>query len=205
MATINVINVLNKIFGARGLPFPNSPNKGEGTAIAGEYGDAKGKTQTQFGFKATAIRKFDSSDLGSYVFLPVTIGDMELPNPVVIISGEKEIVETNIVNVGTVFEKVFTKPYDISIICTLLGENRDWPEGELIRMANLYKKDDLVTIKCALTDIFLQAENNAIVTKIAILDAQGAENVEVVQLDFRSNIDFVLDIINEKDVRQANV
>ncbi len=195
MATINVINVLNKIFGARGLPFPQSPNKGEGTAIAGEYGDTIGKKQKQFGFKATAIRKFDSSDLGNYVFLPVTIDKIELPNPVVIISGEKEIVETNIVNVGTVFEKVFTKPYDISIICTLIGENRDWPEGELIRMAELYKKDDLVTIKCALTDIFLQAENNAIVTKISILDAQGAENVEVVQFDLRSNIDFELEII----------
>jgi hypothetical protein len=195
MATVNVINVLNKVFGARGLPFPQSPNQGEGTKIAGEFGDALGKNQTQFGIKGTAIRKFDRRDLGSYVFLPATLSGVELPNPVLIISGEKEIVETNIVNVGTVFEKVFTKPYDISIICTLIGENKDWPEGELIRMAELYKKDDLVTIKCALTDIFLQAENNAVITRVSILDAQGAENVEVVQFDLRSNIDFELEII----------
>jgi hypothetical protein len=97
--------------------------------------------------------------------------------------------------VGTVLEKVFTRPYDISIICTLLGDKGQWPESKIRSMAAIWKKDDLVTLKCALTDIFLQPKENFIITRISFLDAQGAENVEVIQIDGRSNIDFELEIL----------
>jgi hypothetical protein len=45
-----------------------------------------------------------------------------------------------------------------------------------------------------LADFFLQTERNAIITKISVLDNAGAENVEVIQFDLRSNIDFELEI-----------
>lgn len=197
MASIRIIDVLNKIYGPKGLPFPSRPNEGEGAAIAGGFtiGNNEVKERSDLGTLGTPVRKYDNEDLGSYVFLPATIDGVELENPLVIVSGEKMIVETDIVDVGTVFEKVFTRPYDISIICTLIGENKAWPESKLKKMAALYKKDDLVTLKCALTDIFLQPKNNFLITRISMLDAQGAENVEIIQFDGRSNINFKLELI----------
>lgn len=214
MATISVIELLSKIYGPKGLPFPGKPKTGDQSVIAGPGKIAQGfnksvqrNTESDKSDLGTPIRKYDSEDLGRYVFLPASISftikngrylipkEIQLSNPLIIISGEKEIIETDVVDVGTVFEKVFTKPYDISIICTLIGEAGAWPEKELKDMAKLYKEDVLVTLKCALTDIFLQAKENMIITKIAILDAQGAENVEVIQIDGRSNIDFKLELI----------
>jgi hypothetical protein len=61
-------------------------------------------------------------------------------------------------------------------------------------LTNLFKVDKIVTIKCALADFFLQTENNAIITKISVLDNAGAENVEILQFELRSNIDFELEI-----------
>ena len=207
--TIGVSDILSKVFGPKGIPFPGRGNTGDRPVIASGYkaeltGDqpviASGfnvqeTTTAERSRIGTAIRKYDSEDLGRYVFLPATLDGLELSNPVVIISGEKSITETDVVDVGTVFEKVFTRPYDISIICTLIGDDRSWPETQLKEMVALYKKDDVVTLKCALTDIFLEAKNNMIITNIAILDAQGAENVEVIQIEGRSNIDFELELI----------
>lgn len=194
MATISVINILNKIYGPRGLPFPQKPKMGDQPVIAGGF-EVSARNPKDEANRTSPIRKYDKEDLGSYDFLPATINGIDMPNALVIISGEKEIVETDIVDVGTVFEKVFTKPYDISIICTLIGEEGNWPEKKLSEMAALWKKDDLVTLKCALTDIFLQAENNLVISSISVLDSQGSENVEVIQIDGRSNIDFELEII----------
>lgn len=196
MATaISLFEILNKVYGPRGLPFPGHPKEGDQPVIAGgfqiESNQVPNRSDT-----GTPVRKYDNEDLGRYIFLPVTIDGIDLENPVVIISGEKSIVETDIVDVGTVFEKVFTRPYDISIICTLMGDKKEWPESKIKDMAAIWKKDDLLTLKCALTDIFLeQAKDNFLITRISLLDAQGAENVEIIQIDGRSNIDFELEII----------
>lgn len=194
MPSIRIIDILNKVYGPKGLPFPGHPKEGDGTAIASGFSIEVDnlKERSDLG---TPVRKYDNEDLGSYEFLPATIDGTPIENALVIITGEKSIVETDIVDVGTVFEKVFTRPYDISIICTLLGDKGQWPESKVRSMAKLWKKDDLVTLKCALTDIFLQPKNNFLITRINFLDAQGAENVEVIQIDGRSNIDFELELI----------
>jgi hypothetical protein len=192
---INVFDILNKVYGPKGLPFPSHADTDARGVIAAGFSVENNYTAKR-SRTGTPIKKFDSEDLGRYVFLPVSFDGWDMPNPVVIISGEKEIVETNIVNVGTVFEKVFIKPYTISIIGTLVGIDGEWPESELREAIKIWKKDDLVTLKCALTDLFIQSENNYVITNIQLLDAQGAENVEVLQIDGKSNIDFELTIKN---------
>ena len=62
-------------------------------------------------------------------------------------------------------------------------------------MKDLWAKDEVLTLKCALTDIFLNPTNNFVMKHIAILDNQGSENVEVIQIDGMSNIDFELELI----------
>ena len=206
MTTVNVLNILSKVFGARGLPFPGHPKLGEGEKVAplSGYSDVSlGQINTVAKENGSLIRKYDDSHLGTYQFLPAYIQYdagfgleyCDLPNALVIISGEKEIVETTIVDVGTVFEQVFIKPYSISIIVTLIGDKKNWPEDKIQQIRDLWLNNDPVTLRCALTDIFLQQDNNFLIKKISILDNQGSENVEVMQIDGMSNIDFQLELV----------
>lgn len=197
MANLNVLSILNKVYGAKGIPFPKGPLGDNSTAVAGPFTNGvaapvfKGATDRH----GTPVKLVTDAKLGQYVFMPVTINGYQMPNPLIIISGEKMLIETDLVEVGTVYEKVFTKPYDISVICTLVGENDEWPEVQLGNIVDLWQTDEIVTLACALTDLFLQPDNNFIITKISILDNNGAENVEVVQIDGKSNVDFTLNII----------
>jgi hypothetical protein len=202
---VNVFQILNTVFGAKGIPFPNRPLEGSGTAIAavGEYSAPAIETKSTTG---ALIRKYDDELLGSYQFLPATITwtdgnnvvrTTELPNALVMISGEKNIIETDIVDVGTVFEKVFTRPYDITVICTLIGENGNWPETDLIEFRDIWRQDMVVTLHCASTNLYIETKNNFIIRRIDILDNQGSENVEVIQLSGMSNIEFEL-ILDEQ-------
>ena len=96
--TVGVFDILYRVYGARGIPFPRPPKQGNGTAIApvGNYDAAPLNDAAQ---KGSLIRKYDDTHLGSYQFLPATINGIDMPNAVVIISGEKEIEETTIVDV----------------------------------------------------------------------------------------------------------
>ncbi len=207
--TTNVYDILSKVYGARGLPFPRPPKQGDGTAIATPFGSPllgdgtaiaangnyKGATIKDKASTGSLIRKYDDSYLGTYQFLPATINGIDLPNAVVIISGEKHIEETDIVDVGTVFEKVFTRPYDISIIVTLFDKDKQWPEKQLQQIRDLWLIDAPVTLRCALTDQFIQEKENLVIKHIAVLDNNGCENAEVIQLDGMSNIDFELELV----------
>ena len=203
---VNIHSILQRVYGPKGIPFPKGPNEGSGKAIAaiGEYPNRNIEALSQDG---GTIRKYDDELLGSYQFLPATITwkdlktnvdhKQEMPNALVIITGEKEFVQTDIVDVGTVFEQVFIKPYDITIICTLVGDNGNWPEDKLKSLIALWKHDGVVTLECALTNLFLtQKENNFIIQRIDQLSEQGSENVEVIQFTGMSNIDFELTIVS---------
>lgn len=204
-----VKDILSRVYGVRGLPFPAKPNTVTGYPISqnftGSFNEfnaagVRGKdfstslniSNYQKGAKGTPLWKKNA--LGAWVFCPVKLDGEELPNPLITIAGSKEIVTTDVIDVGTVFEKVFTKPYDITIICTLINEDDSWPEAEIQRMQELYVKDKIVTLECALTDIFLTATNNFLVKSISLMDMQGIENSQVVQIDGYSNIDFELTI-----------
>ncbi len=194
MAIVNVLDILAKAFGPKGIPFPGA-NPGKAHSMIATGFHYNGSKLDQRNDTGTPIKKYTDESLGQYEFLPATIDGVEIPNALVIISGEKAIVETDIVDVGTVFEKVFTKPYNITVIATLVGDNGTWPGGKIRDMVKLWKKDDLVTLKCALTDYFIQDRNNLVLTNISVLDAEGSESVEVIQFDGRSNIDFELELI----------
>jgi hypothetical protein len=207
---VNVFDILGKVYGARGLPFPGKVNTdegkgiaeaftelrtGEGTAIASGFNTISFPPEVVSSSGGSYIKKYTDEYLGRYEFLPVNLNGYDLPNAILIITGEKEIIETDVIEVGTVFEKTFTRPYDISIITTLINPDDNWPERQIMDVVKLWKKDEVLTLKCALTDMYLQVDKNFILKKISHLDAQGSENVEIIQLDGRSNVDFILELI----------
>jgi hypothetical protein len=189
---INIGDILRQVYGAKGYPFPANTNGTLPSVIAADY-DSKdlpeAKQTTDRGFPLRSI-----NNLGNPVFMPATLNGYELPNPLITITGEKAIVETDIVGVGTVFEKIYDRPYDITIICTLFGEDGQFPEKEIKELVDGWEANQVLTLECALTDFFLTAENNFVLTRISLLDMEGIEHVQVVQLDGRSNIEFELEI-----------
>ncbi|MCX6210079.1 MAG: DUF6046 domain-containing protein [Bacteroidetes bacterium] len=200
---VSVINILNKVFGAKGIAFPQKVTTTQPIDTAAGF-SYNGSPYNDVNKNQTAIRKYTDRQLGKYEFMPVEIDGIAIPNALIMITGEKEIIETNVAGAldsdgnivgGTVFEKSFVKPYDLTVIATLIGDGAmNYPEDEMWRLTDLWKKNDVVTLKCALTDYFLETSNNALITKISVLDNAGAENIEVLQFDLRSNIDFELQI-----------
>lgn len=209
MSSISLSSLLARLSPKTGFPFPTGPKRGEGKRVQTGFEDNRTTLQNQYDSKGNPVVLVTDENLGRYEFMPVYIDDglkkYELPNAVVMISGEKGIIETDIVDRGTVFEKVYERPYEISIICTIQHEDRkSWPAERYAEMAELYRGKrtdeqgkeiagrDLVTLTCALTWPFLHPaeENNFLITKIAILDNEGSEDTEVIQIDGKSNVEF---------------
>lgn len=188
----NVSDILKRVYGARGLPFPVSAVPDPVSFIGSDFKMTTSVPVQDRIQKGTPL--WAKNVLGRPVFMPVKIGGIDLPNPLVSFSGEKSIIETDVIEVGTVFEKVFIRPYDITIICTLINEDGTWPEKEIVQMEKLYREGTLYTLECAFTDIFLQPKNNFILSKIDLTDMQGVEDAQVIQLSGRSNVDFELEI-----------
>lgn len=188
-----------------GLPFPFPPDNDGAPKIASGFTEADiHDLEEQTDIYGTPVVKITDANLGRYEFMPILIDDgskqYSLPNSLIMIQGQKGIIETDVIDRGTVFEKVYERPYDISILVQIFDDiNYKWPAQQFKEMAEMYrgnrepnKSRDLVTLKCALTNPFLQPENNFLITKFQLLDNGGSENMEVIQIDGRSNIDFEL-------------
>ncbi|WP_428400359.1 hypothetical protein ABDK00_001655 [Niabella insulamsoli] len=196
------------------MPFPTGPKRGEGDRVASGFDQQEGTLKDQYDSFGNPVIQVTDYSLGRYEFMPVVINDglkdYNLPNAVIMISGEKGIIETDVIDRGTVFEKVYERPYDISIITTIHSDENLWPAEQYKEIAELYrgkrtdeqgkkiKGRDLVTLKCALTYPYLKSTNgedetnNFLITRIAVLDNENSENTEVIQIDGRSNIEFEL-------------
>lgn len=191
---MSITDILKFAYGPKGLPFPRPAEKPGGNPIAGEFaGSMPGQPTDRSSITGKAL--YEQNALGRWVFLPASLNGQPLPNPLVSINGEKSIIETDVTEVGTVFEKAFTRPYDITIICTLLNGDNSWPEAEIKRMEQLYTQGDLYTLACPLTDLFLQPQNNFLLKGISVIDMGVCDNAQVIQLNGRSNIDFELVIL----------
>lgn len=215
MTTVDIATIVGRVGGALGIPFPNTsvPTPAIVTKVGGPKGlPFNAKTDEQepsvFGEDFTALVKpekpnytqkgtklYSINNLGALVFMPVFLNGYEIPNALVSFSGEKGIVETDLIDVGTVFEKVYDRPYDITIIATVFGDNGEWPEQAYRELLDAYQADQVVTMECALTDHILAAQNNFLITKVSVPEMEGIENCQVVQFEGRSNVEFELEII----------
>jgi hypothetical protein len=130
---------------------------------------------------------------GREVFLPVTISypsqsgsgaglitydgpmqDWVLSYCVVSVSGRKTIVETPLTGRrGTVKELISTEDFQIRIKGFLMGSGGDFPEQDITRLRNLYETNIPVSLKCALTDVFLLRP-----------DRSGSDNIVIRELNF---------------------
>jgi len=158
----------------KGFPYPGafipSFNRVKDTEEFQYDGEAASqKTTANLGAE---LRKKDA--LGRFYFLPVIVNDLELPNASIGFQGKKRIIETAMTGrKGSVKELISLEDYEITI--TGVYTDKDFPEEGLQELAELYEKNESVTLKCALTDIFMVEDDKVVIRSIDIPAEKGTE------------------------------
>jgi hypothetical protein len=134
------------------------------------------------------IDYFGKGLFGRPYFMPVKLGDVELPNPVIRITNKKTIVETAMVGrTGTVKELISLEDYKIKIKGIIIMEDNSYPEADIRKLHDLYKQNTSFPISSALTDIFLTDDNKVVVTNITWPEMTGIQNVKTYEMDLVSD------------------
>ncbi len=141
----------------------------------------------------TQANYFSKGLFGRPYFMPVTLGSVELPNPVIRITNRKTIVETALVGrVGTVKELIGQEDYKINIKGIIITENNNYPEEQIQKIHALYKQNKSLTINSALTNIILTNEMSVVITDLTWPEVSGVQNVKTYEMNLLSDIPFNL-------------
>jgi len=146
--------------------------------------------------------------LGRDVFLPVTVTfpatvadgssgliadtgqtqDWMIPYCVVAVSAKKTIIETPVTERrGTVKELISIQDYQIRLRGFLVGSGNNFPEQDVARLRDLFESNVPVSLKCALTDIFLlrpdrSGSDNVVIRELSFPSVTGVKNVRPFEL-----------------------
>ncbi len=153
-----------------------------------DYDKTSSKDNSQLG-----ERYWSENLLGLKVFMPVKLGGYDLPNPCISITGRVTVVETVIVGQeGTVIEEITINNYDINVKSYVFDDSDTFPEDMVKDLSELWKQRKKLTIECVLTDFFLQAKDNCIITGVNLPEQEAVENMQIMEFSIKSNKDFEL-------------
>ena len=195
VSQFNLGDMLLNVIGYKGLPYPggfipDAPGKykADGYEYPGEQ--ASEKTSSDFG---STLRKKDAQ--GRWYFMPIALEhkgtEYEIPNAVISIRGKKSIVETAMVGrKGTVKELISVDDYEIRIAGVCLDV--DFPDQQITALNELYNINESVTLKCALTDIFLDEEDKVVIKSIDFAEMKGCETAQVFTMELVTDRSFEL-------------
>ena len=195
VSQFNLGDMLLNVIGYKGLPYPggfipDAPGKykADGYEYPGEQ--ASEKTSSYFG---STLRKKDAQ--GRWYSMPIVLEhkgtEYEIPNAVISICGNKRIVETAMVGrKGTVKELISVDDYEIRIAGVCLDV--DFPDQQINALNELYNINESVTLKCALTDIFLDEEDKVVIKSIDFAEMKGCETAQVFTMELVTDRSFEL-------------
>nr|WP_129732862.1 DUF6046 domain-containing protein [Parabacteroides goldsteinii] len=195
VSQFNLGDMLLNVIGYKGLPYPGGfiPDvpgkyKADGYEYPGEQ--VSEKTSSDFG---STLRKKDAE--GRWYFMPIVLEhkgtEYEIPNAVISIRGKKSIVETAMVGrKGTVKELISVDDYEIRIAGVCLDV--DFPDQQIGALNELYNINESVTLKCALTDIFLDEEDKVVIKSIDFAEMKGCETAQVFTMELVTDRSFEL-------------
>ena len=195
VSQFNLGDMLLNVIGYKGLPYPggfipDAPGKykADGYEYPGEQ--ASEKTSSDFG---STLRKKDAQ--GRWYVMPIVLEhkgtEYEIPNAVISIRGKKSIVETAMVGrKGTVKELISVDDYEIRIAGVCLDV--DFPDQQINALNELYNINESVTLKCALTDIFLDEEDKVVIKSIDFAEMKGCETAQVFTMELVTDRSFEL-------------
>lgn len=195
ISTFNIGELLLNFIGYKGVPYPGgflsrTPGKYGADEYAYSGEPASEKTSSDFG---STLRKKDAQ--GRWYFMPIVLEhkgtEYEIPNAVISIRGKKSIVETAMVGrKGTVKELISVDDYEIRIAGVCLDV--DFPDQQINALNELYNINESVTLKCALTDIFLDEEDKVVIKSIDFAEMKGCETAQVFTMELVTDRSFEL-------------
>lgn len=151
--------------------------------LGAAFQKAFGFTPKKFEFNDLPERKeyskygspyYDVDVTGREYYMPVTLGGMLLPHPVMSITGRKSIVKTELQGRrGTVKELINIDDYQITIRGLIIDLKNEYPEETVAELRKLFERNEAVAIESAITDIFLITP-----------DRSGFDKVVIESLDF---------------------
>ena len=153
MAKFDIIEVYQRVFSYKGLPFIGLDTKGR-------VPDAPEKSSIETVEEPGVDTGFsrDTSFLGKPLFMPCKLDDVQLPNePTIEVRGGKTIIKTLVDgNEGTFKEKFNLSDYVVTIRGVAVREDNsdEYPEELVRQLRGLCEKPTHVSATCKLLGIF---------------------------------------------------
>lgn len=128
-------------------------------------------------------------------FMPVTLNEIELPNPVIKITGKKTIVETALASrQGTVKELINTEDFKINIKGIILLDDYNAMKNMIRQLSDLYQLEETLQIECELISDVIGDGSAAgvVITDISFPETVGTENVKLYEINLIGDKPFLL-------------
>lgn len=119
-----------------------------------------------------------------------------LQNAVMTITNRKKIVTTELINRGgTVKEEISIGDWELTVKGLIVSNNRSYPEDEVQKLLNLYKKKSVLWVNNARTAMCMTDGERVIMTDLNLPTLSGYENIQPYEIKLLSDIEFELEEI----------
>jgi hypothetical protein len=130
---------------------------------------------------------------GKPYFLPVILDGIHLQHCVMSVSSRKHIVSTQMVaRKGAVKELISFDDLKISLNGFFIGENGHFPDTQIDQLVQIYEKNEAITLRSALSDYFLLADDKVIMRDLTFPEMRGVTNVRNWKCELESDVIFEL-------------
>ncbi|MBA3899525.1 MAG: hypothetical protein H0X62_04815 [Bacteroidetes bacterium] len=139
--------------------------------------------------------------MGRTVFMPLTLGGLFLPYTWVNVSGSKNIVETPMTERrGVVREHISMDDYQFNVKGFVIGHDGRYPEKDVEDLRILFERNEALSCKSILTDIFLLStehggQDKVVIQNFHLHENPGVEHVRAFEFQMVSDQAFELEII----------
>jgi hypothetical protein len=189
MAEINLINIFSEAFGyeppQQKLIIPAADPRQEMSNLGQPY--------------------YGEDLFGREFFMPIYLNGIIVPFAVIGCTWKKTYVSTAMPERGgTVKELISIDDYAINIKGILVSPGNDWPEADIISMHNLFKLNQSVSLRSALTDIFLSGKSDGksedpvghrvVIKEMSWPEVSGIEHAKPFSMSVESDLIFELEI-----------
>jgi hypothetical protein len=140
---------------------------------------------------------YNDDVFGREIFMPVKLNDYWLHLPVIGISSKKVVVSTAMPErKGTVKELISSEDYIITIKGIIIRPDNNFPEAEIRELEEIKQKDESITMRSALTDIFLKGdfEHRVVIKALSFPEVAGVQHARPYQMELESDQIFDLEI-----------
>lgn len=148
---------------------------------------------------------YDTDLFGREFFMPVQLGGILIPFAVISCVWKKTFVSTGMPERGgTVKELISIDDYAITIKGILISVGNEFPEAQVLEQHHLFKRNESVELRSALTDLFLSGKSDAagndptghrvVIKEMNWPEVSGVEHAKPVSITVESDLIFELEI-----------